>query len=103
MIAAQGSDEGLRPEDRWFPRQIAACVFCARMHWLEQLHSLCIAGEECFMKKPDEVWKMLEVQRYAKRWPLIGATGELEASSVTVRVVDEKRKKGDELEAQTIS
>ena len=57
MIAALGSEEGLRPEDRWLPRQIAACVFCARTHWLEQLHSLYIAGEQCFMARPDQVWK----------------------------------------------
>lgn len=45
------------------------------------------------MSKPDAVWKMLEVSRYAKRWPLIAATGELEASSVTVQASEQKSKK----------
>ena len=39
MEAALKSEEGLRPEQRWLPRQTAACVFCARSHWLEQLQS----------------------------------------------------------------
>ena len=93
MIAALGSEEGLRPGDRWLPRQIAACVFCARTHWLEQLHSLYTAGEQCSMARPDKVWKMLEVKRYAERWPLIAATGEMEASSVTVQAVEHNSNK----------
>ena len=93
MKAALKSEEGLRPEQRWLPRQTAACVFCARSHWLEQLHSLDIASDQCFMKEPNTVWKMLEVNRYAERWPLIAATGELEASSVTVQAPG-KGKKG---------
>ena len=93
MIAAFHSDEGLRREDRWMPRQIAACVFCARTYWLEQLHNLFLAGDECFMAKPNAVWKLLEVSRYAKRWPLIAETGELEASSVTVQALEQKNKK----------
>ena len=39
------------------------------------------------------VWKLLEVSRYAKRWPLIAKTGELEASSVTVQACEQKNKK----------
>ena len=66
MIAALGSEEGLRPEDRWQPRQITACVFCARTHWIEQLHCLYLAGDQCFMPRPGKVWKMLEVQRYGE-------------------------------------
>ena len=92
MIAALGSEEGLLPEARWLPRQIAACVFCARTHWLEQLHSLYIAGEQCFMARPDLVWKMLEVERYAERWPLIAETGELGYSSVAVQAVDHNKR-----------
>ena len=65
MTAALDSEEGLRPEDRWLPRQRAACVFCARLHWLEELHSLFVAGERCFIANPTAVWKMLEVSRYA--------------------------------------
>ena len=93
MSEALNSEEGLRPEDRWLPRQRAACVFCARLHWLEELHDVYLAGSQCFMSKADAVWKMLEVSRYAKRWPLIAATGELEASSVTVQASGQKSKK----------
>ena len=84
MLSALNTEEGLRPEERWLPRQTAACVFCARSHWLEELHSLHIAGDRCFMRQPNKVWKMLEVSRYAERWPLVAATGELQASSVEV-------------------
>eukprot|EP00959_Pyramimonas_sp_CCMP1952_P218221 4564523-Pyramimonas_sp.AAC.1 len=94
MVAALFSEDGLRPEERWLPRQLAACVFCARSHWLEELHNVYIAGEQCFMAKPNTVWKMLEVSRYRERWPLIAATGELEASSVTVVAPDPKKKEG---------
>ena len=90
MSAALDSEEGLPPEGRWQPRQRAACVFCARSHWLEELHDLHLAGEECFMSNPNAVWKMLQVSTYAERWPLIAATGELEASSVTVKAWSEK-------------
>jgi len=43
--------------------------------------------------QPNDAWKKLEVSRYAERWPLIAATGELEISSVTVRALDHKNKK----------
>lgn len=45
------------------------------------------------MAKPHVVWKMLAVSRYAERWPLIAATGELEASSVTVEALGKKSKR----------
>ena len=36
------------------------------------------------MRCPSQVWKMLSVERYAERWPLIAKTGELEGSAVTI-------------------
>ena len=36
------------------------------------------------MARPHNVWKMLSVSRYAERWPLIAATGELQASAVQI-------------------
>ena len=36
------------------------------------------------MERPHNVWKMLSVSRYAERWPLIAATGELQASAVQI-------------------
>ena len=83
----------MRPEDRFRPRQRSACVFCARAHWLEGLDDVYLAGDQCFMTKPNAVWTLLEVSRYAARWPLIAATGELEASSVTVRAPAPKNKR----------
>ena len=94
MVAALNSEDGLRPEDRWEPRHRAACVFCARCKWAEELHRVFIAGDKCFMANPNDVWNMLKVERYAERWPLIALTGELEASSVTVSA-PHKKKKGE--------
>ena len=38
------SEQGLPLELRWQPRQRTACVFCARSHWLEELHEVFLAG-----------------------------------------------------------
>ena len=64
MQAALDNDVGLLPEDRWQPRLRVGCVFCARTHWLEELHSLYLSGDWCFMRKPLAVWEMLSVHRY---------------------------------------
>ena len=93
MLAALQTTMGLLPEQRWQPRQRVGCVYCARSHWLEELYELYLAGDMCFMAKPSAVWKMLSVSPYAERWPLIGATGELEASSVTQSSLGPKNKR----------
>ena len=51
-----------------------------------------LAGEHCFMREPHRVWDMLSVKRYADRWPLIAATGELEASAVKIMTKNPKKK-----------
>ena len=48
MLNALCSEDGLLPEARWKPRHRTSCVFCARLHWSEQLYELYIAGAECF-------------------------------------------------------
>ena len=45
------------------------------------------------MAKPHKVWELLSVSRYAERWPLIAATGELEASSVKLFSPSPKNKR----------
>ena len=90
MQHALASGQGLPAELRWRPRQRTACVFCARSHWLEELHEVFLAGAHCFMQHPQKVWKMLSVARYEERWPLIAATGELRASSVKISTPDPK-------------
>ena len=77
------SKEGLRPEERWQRRHLQACVFCARSHWVEELHSEFLAGKDCFMNNPDAVWELLDVEDYHKRWPKIPLE-ELESSAVIV-------------------
>ena len=42
------------------------------------------------MESPHKVWAILSVTRYEKRWPLIAATGELQASAVKVSVPELK-------------
>ena len=59
------------------------CAFCARSFWKEELWEVHLTGELGFMQSPDAVWKLLSVDRYQERWPLIPAE-ELRASSVTV-------------------
>ena len=74
---------GAAARERWQPRHRAACVFCARTFWFEELLSRYLAGSKCFMQKPQAVWQMLSTAAYSERWPLIPWT-ELEASSVHV-------------------
>ena len=57
------SGQGIPRELRWQPRQRTACVFCARSHWLEELHDVFLAGEQCFMREPHRVWDLLSVKR----------------------------------------
>ena len=59
------------------------CAFCARSFWKEELWEVHLTGELGFMENADAVWKLLSVDRYQERWPLIPAE-ELRASSVTV-------------------
>ena len=77
------SASGLLPEERWTPRHRTACVFCARLHWREEIHDRFISGPKCFMEKPDKVWRLLAVDRYHERWPLIPLE-ELQASAVNM-------------------
>ena len=80
--------EGLHREKRWEPRGRAACVFCARKQWIEDLHKVHLAGPHCFMKNRWAVANLLSVERYAKRWPLI-PYAELDASAVDLVTDDE--------------
>ena len=84
MQKACSAGQQIAPDMRWAPRQRIGCVFCARSHWLEDLHAVYLAGEQSFVRCPSQVWKMLSVERYKERWPLIAATKELEASVVTI-------------------
>ena len=81
MVAALDTEQGLPAADRWEPRHRAACVACARLHWSEELKSVCLAGRRCFMRNPRAVCKLLSCERYEERWPLIPKE-ELRASSV---------------------
>ena len=85
MEAALGDGGSLRPEDRWEPRRMAACVFCARRFWKEELLSVRLAGDECFMAAPEKVADLLDWHAYAARWPDI-PEAELCASSVSLRI-----------------
>ena len=80
--------EGLKPEDRWQPRGRAACVFCARRQWTEDLYEVHLAGLQCFMQDRLAVADLLSVDRYAKRWPLI-PHAELAASAVAFVIDDD--------------
>ena len=80
--------EGLHREKRWEPRGRAACVFCARKQWIEDLHKVHLAGPQCFMKNRWAVANLLSVERYANRWPLI-PYAELDASAVNLVIDDE--------------
>ncbi|CAK0876828.1 unnamed protein product [Prorocentrum cordatum] len=83
MEAKLQSEEGLRPEERWQRRHLQACVFCARSHWVEELHREFPAGKDYLMDNPDAVWELLDVEDYHKRWPKIPLE-ELESSAVIV-------------------
>jgi hypothetical protein len=73
----------LLPEERWAPRHRTACVFCARLHWREEIQDRFISGPKCFMHAADKVWKFFSVERYRGRWPLIPEE-ELRASAVNM-------------------
>ena len=77
------SENGLLPEERWTPRHRTACVFCARLHWREEIQDRFISGPNCFMQAADKVWKFFSVERYRGRWPLIPEE-ELQASAVNM-------------------
>ena len=66
------------------------CAFCARSFWKEELWEVHLTGELGFMQNADAVWKLLSVDRYQQRWPMIPAE-ELLASSVTVVGSDRQR------------
>ena len=83
MKARLTSPEGLPPEKRWEPRCMRACVFCARKLWSEELHWAFLAGKDCFMHAPSKVMRLLSVDRYHDRWPLIPLE-ELQASAVAL-------------------
>ena len=50
--------EGLPASKRWARRARCACVFCARLHWAEDLTWEFLAGDESFMKNPKAVAKL---------------------------------------------
>ena len=89
MREALSSDDGLLPSQRWEPRRRAACVFCARLHWSEDLRQEYLAGDYCFMKNPAKVAELLSLERYQRRWPLI-PYAELKASCVRLEVEGKK-------------
>lgn len=60
------------------------CAFCARLFWAEQLQDVYLSGVNCFMASPDNVWKLLSMERYQQRWPLIPT--EVRCESVIVFV-----------------
>ena len=72
---------GLPAGERWAPRARCACVFCARLHWSEELYWEFLAGDECFMKNPGSVAKLLSWEVYHEHWPDIPAD-ELRTSAV---------------------
>ena len=67
------------------------CAFCARSFWKEELWEVHLTGELGFMQNADAVWKLLSVDRYQQRWPMIPAEELLLASSVTVVGSDRQR------------
>ncbi|CAK0887182.1 unnamed protein product [Prorocentrum cordatum] len=77
--------EGLSADERWAPRTRCACVFCARLHWSEDLSLEFLAGKDCFMKNPEAVAKLLSWEVYHKHWPDI-PEAELRASAVRLRI-----------------
>ena len=79
------SPEGLSPEQRWAPRALQACVFCARRLWQEDLHEVFLAGPKCFMWNPSAVAEMLAWEHYHEAWPLI-PEADLKASAVLLRI-----------------
>ena len=79
--------EGLPVDARWEPRRRAACVFCARLHWSEELKLVYLSGEHCFMEDLPAVEKLLSWHRYSERWPLI-PSAELESSAVSLHYKD---------------
>ena len=85
MVAAMSSPDGLPPELRWEPRSRAPCVFCARLHWKEDLVQVFLAGEQCFMARPEAVADLLDWRTYGERWPDIPEE-ELRCSAVSLRI-----------------
>ena len=63
MHSKAASDDGLGPDDRWVPRQRAACVFCCRLHWHEDLFRVFAASPHCFMANPSAVAELLSPER----------------------------------------
>ena len=85
MEATLANGDMLQPADRWEPRAMAACVFCARRFWKEELQLVHLAGEACFMPAPAKVADLLDWRKYAARWPDI-PEDELRGSSVSLRL-----------------
>ena len=52
-------------------RRRAGCGFCARSFWSEEMTAVLLSGDSCFMQNREAVWKLLSVDRYHERWPLI--------------------------------
>ena len=85
MREALNSPTGLKPENRWAPRCLRACVFCARLKWAEVLREEYIAGPSCTMADPARVCELISCARYEKRWPLI-PVDELRASAIELPI-----------------
>ena len=79
------TSEGLPADRRWEPRSRQACVFCCRLLWREELFSVFLAGDECFMASPSRVADLLSWERYHQHWPDI-PQAELKASAVNLRI-----------------
>ena len=52
-------------------RARVGCVFCARSFWTEELELVRLQGRRGFMQSPQAVWKLLSIERYRSRWPMI--------------------------------
>ena len=81
------SGAGLPPASRWAPRGRKACVFCARLHWQEDLKEVFLAGPDCFMASPKLVADLLDWKEYHAFWPDI-PEAELKASAMNLRMGD---------------
>ena len=69
------------PEEAEESRSFHACVFCAMLHWTENLARLYIAGPKCTMQNPAAVAELLAADWYSEQWPLI-PRAEIHASAV---------------------
>eukprot|EP00959_Pyramimonas_sp_CCMP1952_P430739 9020839-Pyramimonas_sp.AAC.1 len=60
MKAQADSDEILPQNQRWGPRCMKACVFCARRQWSEGVQEVYLARPDCLMQTPEVVAVLLD-------------------------------------------